>query len=44
MKGPAETGCKAQFELTTLGPSTAWNFLAKEGSTTSRKLKARCSG
>merc|ERR1719321_1659054 len=39
-KGPAETGCKAQFELTTLGPSTAWNFLAKEGSTTSRKLKA----
>jgi len=40
MKGPAETGCKSQFELTTLGPSTAWNFLAKEGSTTSRKLKA----
>lgn len=39
-KGPADTGCKAQFEHANLGPSTSWTFLAKEGSTTTRQLQA----
>jgi hypothetical protein len=38
-KGTADDGCKTQFEQASLGPSTSWTFLAKEGSTTVRKLR-----
>merc|ERR1711959_595496 len=39
MGGTADDGCKTQFEQASLGPSTSWTFLAKEGSTTVRKLR-----
>jgi hypothetical protein len=38
-EGPEADGCATQFEEATLGPSMAYTFLAKAGSTVSRALK-----
>jgi hypothetical protein len=39
VEGPSGSGCATQFEDAVLGPSTAYTFLAKAGSTVSRALK-----
>merc|ERR1711939_531120 len=37
-EGSAPDGCKSQFELANLGPSTSYKFLAKSGTTVERML------
>jgi hypothetical protein len=38
-EGSAPDGCKSQFEMAALGPSTSYKFLAKAGTTVERMLQ-----
>jgi len=40
VEGSSPDGCKSQYETANLGPSTAYKFLAKAGTTVERMLQA----